>query len=917
MTRRRRFAVAIAVAVSCATGARDAGAWGFAAHRIVNARAVETLPEPMRGFYRANAAWLAEHAIDPDLERESTSDPDHFVDMDAFGAWPFRDISQDEAEHLRRFGPDARAKGRLPWRLAEDWNALVAAFRAGDREAILRKSASIGHLIGDAHVPLHAALNHDGQLTGQKGLHNRWESELVERFRRQIEPETQPSAARTVGDPVALAFDVLRDSFLHSLEVLAADRASAGAVDLAETPEDDRYDDTYYTKMFDREAARLRARLAASASLAGSLWLSAWEAAGRPPLDPAFRLPYVRGQSRAVLVSLDGAGAEIVEDAIARGLMPRLAALRARGAVARGSMSALPTKTAPGHAALYTGAWGDRSGIVGNEVPVPGGSVVEAQTGYAATPLAAEPIWYAAARQDLDAVVVAGTQVHPFGVYDERRFRGWAGRRLTLFDGYQNVDAHDTVLTEADVEWTPAGPTFSPLPAHRGQAREGAIVVAGARVDLWAYDDPADATEGLDTLLLATDGDPASGVTLKAVPPRTDASAFATLTLPVAGGEAGFFFRLHTLAPDGSRLVLWRSAAAVLRSNKTRLESAALEAAGGFVGNGAAYMYEQGRLGPPLWEGGDGTAEARYLETAALAVRQFTRLNDFAFDRTGWDLLVTYLPYPDEALHRWFGFLDPSLAGHRPELAARLRPHMDRVLRLVDEYVGRLEDKAGRDAIVAVGADHGMTSSAAYFKPNVLLARAGLLVLDASGRADLARTKAIYFPGNSGYVLVNRVGRPGGIVPAAEEDDVRRRVAAALAGFADPATGRPFGVRVLDVRTDTPATPNGATRGGAHAGDLFVELDRPGISLSARATGEPVDPRRPEGTHFQDPQSRRMHASFVIAGPGVARGADLGLIQQVDIAPTLAALLGMDPLAHATGRPLTAAMAPAPPPTSR
>jgi hypothetical protein len=46
-----------------------------------------------------------------------------------------------------------------------------------------------------------------------------------------------------------------------------------------------------------------------------------------------------------------------------------------------------------------------------------------------------------------------------------------------------------------------------------------------------------------------------------------------------------------------------------------------------------------------------------------------------------------------------------------------------------------------------------------------------------------------------------------------------------------------------------------------------------------------------------------------MAGPGVAAGVDLGVIEQVDIAPTLALLLGMDPLAHAVGKPLAAALA--------
>jgi predicted AlkP superfamily phosphohydrolase/phosphomutase len=904
--RRRELArVALISAIVLLAGHVDARAWGFAAHRMVNARAIETLPDPLRAWYAANAAWVTEHAIDADIERDRADDPDHFLDFDAFGAYPFPDVGEDEAEHLRRFGADARAKGRVPWRIAEDYRDLVAAFRAGDLARVLRRSASVAHLIADAHVPLHAASNHDGQLTGQRGLHSRWETELVDRFARQIESEVLPVAATPVRNPVSLTFAVLRESYLHSLEVLASDRAVAGPRDFAETPEDDRYDGAYYSRLFEREATRVRSRMAASASAAGSLWLAAWEEAGRPALDPGFRLPYVRGQSRAILLSLDGAGAEVIDDAVARGLMPRLAALRARGASARGSISALPTKTAPGHAALFTGAWGDRSGIVGNEVPVPAGSVLETQTGYGSTPLTAEPIWYAAARQDLDAVVVSATQVYPFSTYTEdRRFRGYTGRRLTLFDGYQNLDGEDGVITEATLAWKPAGPALAPLPAHDGEAREAVFELAGSRIDAWTYDDPADPAVGFDTVLLALDGDPSAGIALKATPPRDEPGAFRALTIPLAGGESTLFFRLYALSPDGSRFALYYTAPHVLRASKPALESAAQQATGGFVGNAAGWSYEQGRLGPQLGQGGDGTAEARYVETIALVTRQFARLNDFAIERTPWDLLVTYLPFPDEALHRWYGVLDPALPGHDPQLARRLRPYLDRVLAIVDGYVGQLADRAGSETIFAVGSDHGMTSDARYFKPNVVLARAGLLAVDTAGRIDLSRTLAVYFPGNSGYVVINRQGRPGGIVPPAQEEDVRRRVIAALTAFADPATGRPFGITVTDVRRP----PSGPKVGGANAGDLFVEVGRPDTALSARTTGEVLETRRPEGTHFQRPADRRIQGSFVIVGPGVAQGADLGVIQQIDIAPTLAALMGIDPLAHAEGKPLTAAM---------
>ena len=52
-----------------------------------------------------------------------------------------------------------------------------------------------------------------------------------------------------------------------------------------------------------------------------------------------------------------------------------------------------------------------------------------------------------------------------------------------------------------------------------------------------------------------------------------------------------------------------------------------------------------------------------------------------------------------------------------------------------------------------------------------------------------------------------------------------------------------------------------------------------------------------------------MKAAFAIAGPGVAAGADLGPIQQVDIAPTLCLLLGIEPPAQAVGSVLRSALA--------
>jgi len=886
-----------------------ASAWGFAGHRIVARKALDTVPDPLRAVLQANADYLVEQAINPDLYRSGPSDPDHFLDMDAFGSYPFAEVPRAEKDVAARLGKEAASKGRLPWKIEEVYRGLVDAFRASDLPRALERAGTLCHLVADAHVPLHATSNYDGQATSQRGLHARWESDLVERNRLQLEAAVAPAAAAHVADPFAFVLDILRESYLHSLQVLVSDRESVTGRDLAETPEDDRYDDEYYSRFYARESARVAARLSASASATGALWLSAWEEAGRPELDRTYRVPYVRHSARAILISLDAAGQSVLDDGVTRGVMPNLALLRRRGASARGSLTSLPTKTAAGHAALYTGAWSDRNGITANAITPAGASILETATGFSSVPLRAEPVWAAAARQDLDVTVVSATQVEPFSTYlSEHRFPGYYGRKLTLFDGYV-LESRERVYGAADLHPSDA-PWIGALPAHSGEARTVVIEDLGRRFDAVLFDDPADPATGFDTVYVTLDGDTRGGITLKPVPPVSDttagpdtgSSAFRGLAVPIAGGEAAVYFRLFALAPDGSSLVLYRSAPHILRSSKARLEQAALDATGGFVGNGGAASYERGLLGPPLWEGGDGTAERRYMETVALSVRQTARLNDFAIDRTSWELLLTYLPFPDEALHLWYGYLDPALPSYDSGVAARLRPFLDEVLRLADGEIGHLVARGGRDTIMAVAGDHGVMGVDRELRPNVLLRQAGLLALDSDGRVDLARTRAYYAPGQ--FVLINTKSRPGGIVAPGEEEDVRRAVASALGAVKDLDGRAPVVLDVLDARKPGHVPPLGGTGGG----DLYLSV-APGVNVTARLDGEAIAKIRPRGEHIVDPDRPAMKVGFALAGPGVASGADLGQIQQVDIAPTLCLLLGIEPPAQAVGSVLRSALA--------
>ena len=879
-------------------------AWGFGAHRYVSRRAIQTLPPPLLALFAANADYVAEHSIDPDLWRtagKAGEDPNHFLDMDAFGAEPF-DIPIVEAEHLAKHGAAATSRGRLPWRMAEVYRELVDAFRGRDSARILAQAATLAHYVGDAHVPFHAILNYDGQLSGQNGLHARWESELFDRFERQLDAQVRPRAARAELDPVALGFEALRESYRASNPALDSDRESAGPLDFADTPQNDRYDDRYYSRLYEREGERLAGRLTQAAQRVASLWLGAWQEAGQPEL-PAFRFGYVRRGAKLVLVSLDGGAATSLDDAVARGLMPNLAAIRQAGASGR-ALTSLPAKTPAGHATLFTGAWPDRNGIAGIDMPSPGASIVTARSGFTSEMLTAEPIWVTAARQGLDVAVVGSTQIYPFRPYlEEKRFGGNFGWQLTMFDGYQSRLTSHAVFRGSELGMKPAVGWRGALPPHVGAAKDFDLMIAGSRVDGLVYDDPADPVVGFDTVYLATDKRSGGGIWLKPREPG-DPASFGSLSVRLREGEVGLHFRLFSLSPEGSELLLYLAEVGILRSNRPLAEAAALKASGGFVGNAADDLYRDGALGPPLWAGGDGTAEARYLETVRLVTREFSRLLDFGLERTRWDVLVGYLPFPDEFFHLWYGRLDPSLPSYDAALAARLRPFVDQGLTIVDGYLGRIREKSG-EAIVAVASDHGHVGIDRVVQFNVALQKAGLLALSRDGSVDLFRTKALYFPGNSGYFLVNRVERNQGIVTPEREAAVLEQLKAALRGIADPTTGAPVVTAIFDPRDGfhEPAI------GGAHGGDLYVDL-APGYYSSAALRGDVVVTRNPAGEHLYGPERPSMRAAFAIAGPGVAAGVDLGEIRQIDIAPTLSALLGIEPPAQATGVVLERALAP-------
>ena len=157
--------------------------WGFYGHRKINYLAVFLLPPEMLLLYKSNIEFISEHAVDPDKRRYAIAEegPRHYIDIDQYGTYPYKELPRNYDSAVAKFGIDSiNAHGIVPWWVQTMLQRLTKAFKEKNQAKILKLSAEIGHYIADAHVPLHASHNHNGQYSNQNGIHGFWESRVPE-----------------------------------------------------------------------------------------------------------------------------------------------------------------------------------------------------------------------------------------------------------------------------------------------------------------------------------------------------------------------------------------------------------------------------------------------------------------------------------------------------------------------------------------------------------------------------------------------------------------------------------------------------------------------------------------------------------------------------------------------------------------
>lgn len=213
-------------------------------------------------------------------------------------------------------------------------------------------------------------------------------------------------------------------------------------------------------------------------------------------------------------------------------------------------------------------------------------------------------------------------------------------------------------------------------------------------------------------------------------------------------------------------------------------------------------------------------------------------------------------------------------------------PGIPAALRTIDAQVGRLvtaTQEAGiadRTAFVLLG-DHGMTTFRRGFgrAARTAIRRAGYRAeIVRPGRAPRRRTDVVAVVG--GVASLHLVGSAAGDPRAVSA------IRAALEALAP-------------VRAVYGKAEQARMRMSPRYGELVVEPE-PGWTFGRTR-------RRPAGRHGA---TTELEVAFALAGAGIAPGRPPSDPRHVDVAPTVAALLGIDPPAAAQGRVLSEALSP-------
>jgi len=299
-----------------------------------------------------------------------------------------------------------------------------------------------------------------------------------------------------------------------------------------------------------------------------------------------------------------------------------------------------------------------------------------------------------------------------------------------------------------------------------------------------------------------------------------------------------------------------------------------------------------------------------------------------------WDLLMLQWHPLDYVKHVYYGCIDPEHPDYSPQKADYYWDIIGKTYEMADELLGTLYKMADSNVVLMIASDHGHDLAHTTFFTNQFLINEGLLAIEEKGgevTIDLSNTKAYAGVGVLPGIYINLKGREeSGIVELGREyESICQSIVERLKGLVDPLRDlhvishiwqkKDFG----GIGLNGPNVPDivFATRKGYEPiSTTFYDKCGWGMPVAIRRRVGPMlrddgslfESRSLFSTHTSGHESvpftaRTVRVPLYIVGPGVKRGCRHHPINMVDIAPTMAKVLEIDPPRNCEGQAISEA----------
>ena len=212
---------------------------------------------------------------------------------------------------------------------------------------------------------------------------------------------------------------------------------------------------------------------------------------------------------------------------------------------------------------------------------------------------------------------------------------------------------------------------------------------------------------------------------------------------------------------------------------------------------------------------------------------------------------------------------------------------------LIDGLIGKIVaaiERAGlsEKTTFLIVSDHGAIKVEQEFRPNVLLAKKGFLTVGEQGSIASWQAVAVSFGGSAAIFLKNP-----------QDETTAKAVEELFKAYEKESSDSPLWR--ITVRRE-------AARLGADARAVLYLDAAPSFRISARANGSMISKTSDRSAYGYLPSRAEMRGAMFVAGKAIKPGQRIEYARLIDVAPTIARLLGLE-MKTARGRVLSEVIA--------